>query len=357
MFSIINNIQGSHSLTENLTGFNLTGVNIIKLGFVFFLIIISIYLVLDNHSQREAKEPLVLESGFYEKTLKNILIYGSAVATFFSTGLAVKSEILSGKLDALQKDLQAKDDLLNKSITELTKIQVEMKELEDKKYYGRLISHRMENQYIDLKTSTNSILKEALILRDDINNPDLSITDKIINLRKFNNATTSFDRDLGAFKKLSDNLSNSMGSISNLRDPKSVGDSIQSSSPDASNSPINPNLSNSSKNIVEVDDINKASFINWDWFATLSSWEKLAVSLLLSKSILFSALLGLIFNFYGDYLLTRYNIESRFPKLAKIIKVRRSFTRYYFFFDCSLILGVIVLESVFSLFILKISLL
>jgi hypothetical protein len=358
MLTLITNIQGSHSLSENLTGLNLTELNLIKLCFVFFLFFFTIFLFIVNPSALGSKGPRELESGFYEKTLKNILLYGSAVATFFSTGLAIKSELYSGKLDALEKELLEKNDVLSKSITELSKIQSELKELEDTKYYAKLISNRMENQYKDLKSSTNSILKEALSLRDVINNPDLSVTDKISNLRKFNHVASTFDRDLGGFKRLSDNLS--MGSDTTLRGAYSRDDSIQASTykgplsqttPNSTNTPSSSSPNSSTPNssipnssipadakatkdcIKEEEDLNNASIINWDWFETLSSWEKLAVSLLLSKSIIFSALLGLLFNFYGDFLLTRFNIESRFPKLAKVIKLRRSFSRYYFFVD------------------------
>jgi len=311
------------------------------LFFLFYYI--SLLATLENPSPQESKGPKVLESGFYEKTLKNILIYGSAVATFISTGLTIKSEIYSGKLDSLQKELLANNDVLSKSITELTKIQSELKALEDKKYYAKLISSRMENHYKDLKSSTNSILKEAISLRDDINNPDLSVTDKISNLRKFNRASLTLDRDLGAFKRLSDNLSMSSDTPSSSSPDSSTPYSStpadtkvpSSSSPNSStpNSSTPADLKIPMDCIKEEEDLNNASIINWDWFETLTSWEKLAVSLLLSNSIIFSALLGLLFNFYGDFLLTRFNIESRFPKLAKIIKLRRSFSRYYFFVD------------------------
>jgi hypothetical protein len=135
--------------------------------------------------------------------------------------------------------------------------------------------------------------------------------------------------------------------------------STQSSSFSANTAISNPSISppsNSTSDIIKEEEIKNANIINWDWFETLSSWEKLAVSLLLSKSIIFSALLGIVFNVYGDYLLTRYNLESRFPKLAAVIKIRRTFSRYYILLDCSLILGVIILEVIFSLFVLKISL-
>ena len=346
----------------------------LKAVFVLFLFFLSIFLYLftplPSASPGCCTAPgiKIQESGFYDKTLKNIFLYGSAAASFIGTGLAVKSEILSGRASALvnlDKELLAKSDLLNNTIGELSKVKSELKSLEDKKYYAKLLSNRMDTQYNNLKSSTNSILEEALALRDIIDNPDFTVTEKISKMRDFKNTSFFFDRNLGEFKKLSDGLSldspslplsesNPSESIASSSSPTTCA-SINSSA--SSGGGTNPVTSASSKiNQDGIREIYKANIINWDWFETLSSWEKLAVSLLLSKTIILSALLGIIFNYYGDFLLNRFKIESRFPKLASIIKLRRTFSRYYFFIDCSLILGVILLEMVFSLFILKISL-
>jgi hypothetical protein len=354
MITIISNMQGTPSFLVPFLE-----LNIFKIIFVLFLFFLSIFLYFCEATPLPSTSPKVQESGFFNKTLKNIILYGSGAATFFSTGLAIKSEILSGKLDTLQKELLAKSDLLNKTIGDLSKVQSELKILDDKKYYAKLLSNRMENQYKTLKSSTNSILEEALALREILENPDFTITDKISKLRNFKNGSISFDRDLGEFKKLSDKLSLDSSSLS-------PSESIPSESIASSSSPTPYASITSSSNPVpsassevdkdEIKEVYKANILNWDWFETLSSWEKLAVSLLLTKSVIFSALLGIIFNFYGDFLLNRFNIESRFPKLASVIKLRRTFSRYYFFVDCSLIFGVIFLEMIFSLFILNISL-
>jgi hypothetical protein len=41
-------------------------------------------------------------------------------------------------------------------------------------------------------------------------------------------------------------------------------------------------------------------------------------------------LLSLITIFYSDFLITNLNLEEKYPKLAKIIKLRKKFQQYYF---------------------------
>lgn len=66
--------------------------------------------------------------------------------------------------------------------------------------------------------------------------------------------------------------------------------------------------------------------------------------MVMSKSLLFSCLLSIVFIFYGDQLIIKYKIEERYPKLATIIKLRRKFQNYYFKINCLFILGIIITE-------------
>uniref|UniRef100_UPI0030FF2D46 hypothetical protein n=1 Tax=Singerocybe alboinfundibuliformis TaxID=1346812 RepID=UPI0030FF2D46 len=87
-------------------------------------------------------------------------------------------------------------------------------------------------------------------------------------------------------------------------------------------------------------------------FEHLDNYSKIAVSMLLLKSTLISALVSIVFIFYGDYLINKYNIETRFPKLAKIILLRRKFSRYYLLWNSALVLFLILIEIIFYISIL-----
>jgi hypothetical protein len=59
--------------------------------------------------------------------------------------------------------------------------------------------------------------------------------------------------------------------------------------------------------------------------------------ILISIAILFS-LVSIIFIFYGDSLIKYFNLENKYPKLAKFIQLRRQFQQYYFIFNISIII-------------------
>lgn len=85
----------------------------------------------------------------------------------------------------------------------------------------------------------------------------------------------------------------------------------------------------------------------FDNFESLDTYSKLALSMLIFKSVLISAFISIIFVFYGDFLIKRFNLETRFPKLAIIIQLRRKFTKYYLIWNCSIIAFITFVEVFF----------
>lgn len=104
-----------------------------------------------------------------------------------------------------------------------------------------------------------------------------------------------------------------------------IQDIINQNLSQGSNIKTDSNLSSESNTSTELD-INKSSTLSTllENFENLNGIKKLAVSLLFLKITLLSSLLSIVFVFYGDYLLTKYNIENRFPKLGKIIQLRKN---------------------------------
>jgi hypothetical protein len=68
------------------------------------------------------------------------------------------------------------------------------------------------------------------------------------------------------------------------------------------------------------------------------------IHILLSISILF-CLFSLIGIFFGEELLNYFQIEKRFPKLAKFILLRRKFKKYYFIMN-----SLLIISSLFLIF-------
>jgi len=96
-------------------------------------------------------------------------------------------------------------------------------------------------------------------------------------------------------------------------------------------------------------------YFSIEWFEKLGGVQQLAVGILLGKSVILSSLISIIFIFYGDILLDKYNIANKYPKLAKIIELRKKYQRYYFKYNCLLIFMVIISEFMVGLALLAIT--
>lgn len=128
-----------------------------------------------------------------------------------------------------------------------------------------------------------------------------------------------------------------------------------------------PQISNSENN----DSIVKSSFILndlyskfKDFISSLSVEEILAFSGLLLNGLILSHTISIILNIYGDYLINRFNLETRYPKLERFILLKRKFSNYnlkisfIWIFLCiipqlyiySLIIGYKLYEFIFSQF-------
>jgi hypothetical protein len=118
----------------------------------------------------------------------------------------------------------------------------------------------------------------------------------------------------------------------------SFDDKVASSSTDK---PVK--LDNSDRNSIEGLDIHKSSIINFDfyfyfysaiewfeWYECFWGVQKLAIFLILSKSLILSALTSVVFIHYGDILIEKYDLVNKYPKLAKFIELRQKYQKYYF---------------------------
>lgn len=92
-----------------------------------------------------------------------------------------------------------------------------------------------------------------------------------------------------------------------------------------------PLISNSENN----DSIAKSSFILndiypkfKDFINSLTVEEILAFSGLLLNGLILSHTISIILNLYGDYLINRFNLETRYPKLERFILLKRKFSNY-----------------------------
>ena len=108
-----------------------------------------------------------------------------------------------------------------------------------------------------------------------------------------------------------------------------------------------------SLHLEQSKDIKKSNIFNFDnfdeWFNNLDVVKQLSFSLLLTHGVVISALTNIIFVYYGNILIDKFNLETRYPKLKKIIEYRNKFSQFYFLNSCFIILIVSVTYISFAI--------
>ena len=87
------------------------------------------------------------------------------------------------------------------------------------------------------------------------------------------------------------------------------------------------NVKNSS--IFHLDEFYKTLAKLYNKFDTMDGICQLAFSMVIQSTVILSCVYTLIVNLYGGYLLDRFQLESRYPKIAWIIKYRKKISKYY----------------------------
>lgn len=116
---------------------------------------------------------------------------------------------------------------------------------------------------------------------------------------------------------------------------------------------------NESKIIEKINEdiVKKASIFGLDElfysFESLSGISKLLFTVILSSSIILGCIFGIILNIYGNYLLERFNLEEKFPKIALIINYRRKLSKYYLISNFLIIIIMCLINLILSISILS----
>lgn len=115
--------------------------------------------------------------------------------------------------------------------------------------------------------------------------------------------------------------------------------------------------------MINEDDIHKSSIFDldleilWNRFETFDAITKTACIMILSSSIVFSCLFAITINLYGNYLISRFKLEERYPRVAIFINYRIKVSKYfilsniiYIFITCliNLFYGLTILEIIYT---------
>jgi hypothetical protein len=90
---------------------------------------------------------------------------------------------------------------------------------------------------------------------------------------------------------------------------------------------------------------NKSQYLDslQNFFDGLNYEQNLAIVHISGSIFILFSLFTLISIFYGDKLIRFFDLENRFPKLAKFIQIRRKFQQYYLLINISLMIVILLL--------------
>jgi type I site-specific restriction endonuclease len=228
---------------------------------------------------------------------------------------------LGGGLTLITFAQGVKSNNQNKIIIESLKKRIELQEDLISKYEGQIKKDldytKLSSRITDINEETDKALREndkLAEISNNLNNSNLD-TSQI----EFINKDISYHIN---------NLENYLSSSnSKLEELKNIVKDIFGSGPSSS-----------------TNYLGKDTFDNLQVYLSSLPIEKVGAlgHILISLAILLSVL-SLISVFYGDSLIKYYNLETKFPKLAKFIQLRRKFQQYYFTLNISLIVTALLL--------------
>jgi hypothetical protein len=98
-------------------------------------------------------------------------------------------------------------------------------------------------------------------------------------------------------------------------------------------------------NTLLNDSNNKSQYLDslQQFFDGLNYEQNLAMSNILGSMFIIFTLFSIISIFYGDKLITYFDLENKYPKMAKFIQIRRKFQQYYLLINIALIIIVLLL--------------
>jgi hypothetical protein len=196
---------------------------------------------------------------------------------------------------------------------------------------------KMQNEIID---KYQDLIKKG----DDyakLTSKVLEINDKTELALKESDKLTEISKKLGETNLNSSNLESLKSDL--VFHNKNLEENISST---------NKNMETLKKMLQDIFDSNSNDkflgdhiFIEFQNYLSSLPLEKIGAlgHILISIAILMS-LVSIIFIFYGDFLIKYFNLEEKFPKLARFIQFRRKFQQYYFAVNiCFIILALFLI--------------
>ena len=313
----------------------------IKIYFIIFLFFVNMYLII-THNIENYKNGKVLHSGFGgNKNIRLALIALGTLGANLSAIITIKNEYKDQKLGTLVKQ---KEDILkaienDKIEYELIKQKIELSREELQKLLMEKTKHLAQNNRLSVLDQT--IKKDISIFKEKSASSETRLSELLGLSDRIKLASSKYKDEVNNII----NASEASGSEI-IEEKKDLGQGSSGSVDEGASD--NTNNVNQITNPSIPGDIKKSMVLPFEssieWFDSLIGIQKLAVGLILGKSVILSALISIIFIFYGNILIDKYDLVNKYPKLAKIIELRRKYQKYYFNFSCLLIFLIVINE-------------
>lgn len=95
----------------------------------------------------------------------------------------------------------------------------------------------------------------------------------------------------------------------------------------------------------KIDDCVKNSLIDLDIFNNLQTYinslnyfQTLALSHLFAIILIFILLIDLMGIYFSNYLINKFNVKDKYPRIYKLLEIRRKFQRFYLIKDLIIII-------------------
>lgn len=292
----------------------LTFLNIIFLLLFFSLNIYLLYIEFFKKEEYKTRNNSYMESGMNPE-LKRIASYFTAAVSVYASYITIRTDMDKSETEAtlraeLEKTLaKAREDSQRAQYTEIKN-----------NFSNKLNMFSIQESFTRIGTirkEKSDLFKAIEDLHVDWNQTnDSSVLEKLEKKRKYESRIQSLnleeDRAHSVLSKDITNGSKFLAEISKETDE-----------------------SKALKLINGDDDVKKSSIFDldleklWNKFESLSGITKLALSMIISFSLVLWCVFGLILNLYSNYLLDRFNLDQTYPKIAYFIRLRRKLGKYY----------------------------
>jgi hypothetical protein len=309
IISKINNIQDKFTNFSWTYFNNLNFINFCKLVIIVLLIFINIYLIWLSNERNPYNNELK-KAGMDDRLLTRLI--GMTVTSVGLTSFFKRLRI--DKIDEVTRNIHQNLNILQTSLEyDDTKT-----EADRRAFYA---AKREVYELIDWIKANKIKDKERL--------------DELIQLQGISIPTTSSQRRL--FKDRIRDLSGERTSDDTLLEWQVRG--VEDTLIKATNL-----LAPNDRNNFVLNEINFSYESLMKFFDQFSSLEKLAIVNLIFSQMIISSLLSLIFIFYGEYLIKYFNLENKYPKLAKFIQFRKKFQLFFFIWNILWIFSIVLIQ-------------